>query len=903
VHDRLKEAFEAAIQLQGAARDEYLARLRKEDAALAAELESLLAADSVDDDDAISNAVVNALASFKETTDNLWAGRELGPWRIDTRIASGGMGSVFRAERADRQYDQVVAIKIMAAQLLTPDAMRRFRTERQILANLGHPYIARLLDGGTTPEELPYLVMEYIDGQPIDAWCDAQQLNLRERIALFLKVCEAVEYAHRQLVVHRDLKPSNILVDASGTPKLLDFGIARLVDSDAVPGAPELTQAGNQALTPDYASPEQIRGEPVSVATDVYSLGVLLYTLLAGRLPFADTSSRPNEKLAAILDTEPARPSTAVTTTKNPDTGSQRRTTVSRLSKQLAGDLDNIVLMALRKEPARRYASVADFAADLRNYLQHRPVAARPDTLAYRSHRFLRRNALAVATGTVLVGMLIAFTANTLVQNERIARERDIAEQERATSERVSEFLVGLFEVADPSEARGNTVTARQVVDKAADALHSELNEEPAVRAELMQTLGRVYHGLGLYEEALRLLDESLAERQQLYGENSLEAAETLFHQGYVYEWSHELGEARNAHRAALAIRQAQLPADDPLVADSLFALGGVHLVRRDNETAYELLEQALQIRRALYGEQHADVGRSLNDLALITWRLGQHDDAARMWQQALEINRAALGEDHPDLMFNLNNVAYALSTRGYARESLPMYKAAFRLAEKTLGPEHPELLLPLSNYAFVLVYLGELDDAEALSHRGLVLNEQQEPEDYATRIILLSVLAEVHRQRNELKEAQRLLEDALEIKRTEGYDSEFLESSLTQVLLQQGDNEAAETYAIETLKLTEAKPRWGTGAARLSAHTTLAMLTGKQEHVDEAFAAAVDEKLWISSMRRLTQLVTLANLLLERGDNERAQQVIDRAELTLEHGPGREQPLAAEIFSQLKQN
>ncbi|MFK8054292.1 MAG: serine/threonine protein kinase, partial [Woeseiaceae bacterium] len=370
----LQSAFEQALKLEGLEQDAFIESFGVDHPALLEQLRGLLVADAKTDH-ALAGPIAESADAIASTDGDPWLHRSVGAWKIVDRIADGGMGAVFLAERVDQQYEQQVAIKIMSARLLASDAIERFKAERQILANLSHPYIAQLHDGGATEDDLPYLVMEYIDGLPIDEHCIKHALDIDERLALFVKVCTAVDHAHRNLTVHRDLKPSNILIDQRGDPKLLDFGIAKLLDTQTGEPTDELTRAGGRAMTPQYASPEQVRGEPISVATDVYSLGVLLYRLMTGTSPYGDMTASSVSIEQAILDITPSRPSTLFETTGQPNSDQHLAGNSDRqIRNKLSGDLDTIILKALQKEADRRYPSVAMFAADVGRYLTHQPI-------------------------------------------------------------------------------------------------------------------------------------------------------------------------------------------------------------------------------------------------------------------------------------------------------------------------------------------------------------------------------------------------------------------------------------------------------------------------------------------------------------------------------------------------
>src|SRR5271169_1370660 len=448
-------------------------------------------------------------------------GDRIGPYRVLRTLGVGGMGEVFLAERADAAFEQQVAIKVVYGGSFARGVQSRLKIERQILAQLDHPNIAHLLDGGTLPEGRAYLVMEYVDGIAIDTYCDSNRLDLGARLKLFQIVCAVVHYAHQNLIVHRDLKPSNILVTAAGVPKLLDFGIAKLLDErQAGQHTLAMTHADIRLMTPDHASPEQVRGQPITTSSDVYVLGVLLYKLLAGTGPFLISSVRLAENERAICEKDPRPPSQTVRRDDSEESRSiaeSRSTTPKRLARGLAGDLDNIVLMAMRKEPERRYASAQQMSSDIQRYLEGRPVIARRDTWSYRSSKFVRRHWLPVAAGVGAAALVLAFAATTYMQSLRIAAERDRvaqqrerAEHERARAEEVSSFLVNLFKLSDPEENRGNQVTARELLDSGAKRLQAGLQDQPETKAALLSTVGAVYDSLGQYQDALPILDESL---------------------------------------------------------------------------------------------------------------------------------------------------------------------------------------------------------------------------------------------------------------------------------------------------------------------------------------------------------------------------------------------------------
>ncbi|MEW5915180.1 MAG: serine/threonine-protein kinase [Gemmatimonadota bacterium] len=499
--DRLETLFDAAAAMPRAQQDEYLRRECAGDEGMLAELRTLLDADRSDGDGRLAGLIGGAAASLVQHDEPApWDGRVIGSYRLVREIARGGMGTVYLAERADAAYEARVAIKFARGVVAGHEVVRRFLAERQILADLEHPRIARLLDGGATDDGTPFLVMEYIDGEPIDAYADSRNLDVPARLALFRSVCDAVQHAHRRLVVHRDIKPSNILVGPDGTPKLLDFGVAKLLDP-SVDGGTKTSHAGG-LLTPAYASPEQVRGDTVTTATDVYALGVLLYRLLTGVLPYGAGTRSGIDLSHAILDESPAPPSRSQVRSAPNETFGPART--------LNADIDAIVLTALEKEPSRRYPSVEHLSDDIARYLERKPVMARPATRTYQVRKFISRyrRAVVATTATFVAGLgLVAF------YTIRLARERDVALQETRKAEQVTAFLERLFAMSDPSEARGNTITAREVLDSAAARAPNELAQQPEVQAALLYTLGGVYANIGLEKGARPILERALALR------------------------------------------------------------------------------------------------------------------------------------------------------------------------------------------------------------------------------------------------------------------------------------------------------------------------------------------------------------------------------------------------------
>jgi serine/threonine protein kinase/tetratricopeptide (TPR) repeat protein len=659
----------------------------------------------------------------RETTTSAIFGESpdlrIGPYKALKELGRGGMGVVYLGARADEQYQKRVAIKIIKAEVDRDEVVTRFRRERQILASLDHPNIARFLDGGTTEDGRPYFVMEYVEGKPIDSFCDRRALSILARVKLFRSVCSALEYAHRNLIVHRDIKPGNILVTAEGVPKLLDFGIAKLVNPGLSGEAATMT---GLAMTPEYASPEQARCEPVTTVSDVYSLGVLLYKLLTGHLPYRFKTRQPLDILRAVCEDAPEKPSTAVGRTEEggrtltaEEVSRAREGSPERLRRRLSGDLDTILLMALRKEPSRRYPSVEAFSEDLRRYLEQLPIQARKATFSYRTGKFLARHRAGITGVAVVILLVLGFSVSTVVQSRQLRRERDKAS-------RVSSFLVDLFKVSNPSEARGNTVTAREILDKGAERIRGELKEEPEVRATLMATMGKVYNSLGLFDKAEGLLRDALEIRRRVLGHEHPEVAATMHSLAGVLLAKGDYAGAEALFREALSMRRKLLGNEHPDVASSLVGLADVLDDKGDYAGAEALFREALAMRRRLLGNEHPDVARSLIGLADVLDYKGNYAEAEALFREAIAMERKLLGNEHPHVAASLNSLAIVLYERGDYAGAEALYRESLAMQRKLLGNEHPEVATSLNNLADVLDEKGDYAGAEALYREALAM-------------------------------------------------------------------------------------------------------------------------------------------------------------------------------------
>jgi serine/threonine protein kinase/tetratricopeptide (TPR) repeat protein len=693
-------------------------------------------------------------------------GTRLGPYELIAALGSGGMGTVFLAERRDGQYEQRVALKVARLGMSGGEARRRFLLERQILATLDHPNIARLLDGGVTEEGIPFFVMEYVEGEPITEYCSRRSLALGARLDLFLRVCAAVEHAHRRLIVHRDLKPSNIMVTAGGEVKLLDFGIAKLVGEDA----PALTRSAERFLTPAYAAPEQIRGEAITTATDVYSLGVVLYELLAGRRPFvAAAAASPVALAAAILDEEPPRPST-VASSPEPAPAAEVSRSLRRWRGALRGDLDTIVLAALKKEPERRYPSAEALADDVSRHRRGLPIKVRPDTLGYRTGKFVARHRAAAAAAVFVLAALVAVLAAALWLARERAREAVRAEREAEASQAVTRFLVSLFEGSDPSRSRGAVVTAQELLDEGAQRLRSGLGDQPAVRARLLHAVASTYVALGLYGRARPLEEEALRLRRQHLPAGDPQVAESLDGLGEILRLSEDYGRAEPLLREALALRRSAAdpaggaaPAAAGEIAESLAHLASLLHDKGDFKGADRTYLAALAATRRGFGARHAETASRLSDLAGNRQDMGRYGEAVDLFRQALAIRRQTLGPNHPDVGLSLHDLGSALAALGSYGEAERDLEEALALRRKVLGPAHPAV--GSTELALADLYDGieRYDDAERHARAALALFRRSLGDGDRKVSESLNLLAALRTRRRDFAGGAALFRDVLE--------------------------------------------------------------------------------------------------------------------------------------------
>ncbi len=700
------------------------------------------------------------------------AGQRIGAYHLIEQIGRGGMGAVYRAERADGQFEQTVALKILRRGLDTEDLLQRFLQERQVLASLHHPGIAALHDGGVTSEDRPYFVMEYVAGEPVDRYCDRHRLSVEDRLALFQTIGGAVQHAHRNLVVHRDLKPSNVLVTEEGQVKLLDFGIAKLLTGETGSGtAAPRTLAGERWMTPEYASPEQVKGEAATTASDVYQLGLVLYGLLTGRRPYHVEGKTPVEVERVVCERAPTRPSTVVTQavpaaaeTSQEAGGRARDTSTEQLRRTLRGDLDTILLKALHKEPEQRYASAEAFVEDVRRYLRGLPIQARPDTLSYRTRKFVRRHRVGVAAAALVVLSLLGGLAGTTWQAQRAARQARLAAAEQAKAEQVTAFLVDLFEASDPYTRTTDSLTVRTLLERGVQRVEQELAQQPHAQARMLDVMGQVYRRLGQYEQARVLLERALRVRRRLYGHAHPETASTMANLALLLRQAGDYDTAEALYREALAIQRAQLGENHPDVASTMEKLAGLLRRKGEHDAAEALFRQVLARRHRTLGEEHVRIAASLNSLAILHHHMGELEEAEALSREALAIRRKLLGNGHPDVAASLNSLGALLMNERRFDEAEPLFREALAMRRKLFGPEHPSVALTLNNLALLLRERGDLEAAEPLFREALAMRRKLLDNEHPDVAFSLYTLAGLLAEKGDFEAAEAHFREALAV-------------------------------------------------------------------------------------------------------------------------------------------
>jgi serine/threonine-protein kinase len=778
-------------------------------------------------------------------------GEVIGNYRVLRELGSGGMAVVYLAERADGHFEQRVALKILHFGADSAEARRHFAQERQILASLNHRSIARLIDGGITSAGLPYLAMEYIEGTSINEFCDRRCASLAERLRLFLQVADAVQYAHHRLIVHRDLKPSNIVVTPEGAVKLLDFGIAKLLDPDGFIHAAPPTRDAVRLLTPEYASPEQIRGDAITTATDVHQLGRLLYELLTGRSPYPVRGRNSLASLRTILECEPRRPSAAISgaeTTAEEQASldriaSARHLTPQRLRQGLRGDLDAILLKALHREPQRRYASVAQFADDVERYLQRQPVSAHDGVLFYRTGKFLRRHVAAVALTALVLSsfvLLIAWYTTQLAgerdraaaEAQRASAEAQRARREAATAAQMSDFLGSVFRGSRTTVARADT-TARELLDRGAERIEAELADQPAMQARLLNVIGNVYAQYDLRDKARALAERALRLNLQEFGPGSLE------------------------------------------VAASQFVLAGIVRDRGQLPAGQQLLEEVLRVRERKLGMLHPATADTLQALAENLYRQGHKLEAVRAGERAVQIYAGTVSPYDERAVNAKITLASALVRSGQLVRARSKYQEVLPLVEHSLGPEHRTLAAVLTNLANTKLQLEDYDGVAQQLQRALGILQGLYAPDHSDIQVVLSSLGRFYYSTGRIRESMRLFEQIIATSRNGGSARRPLEATaqelLGQLLRDVGNFEAAHVHIQAATDIWREFP----GESRLRYAISLA---------DQGLLL-LDEGNPTRATQPLEEAMAIARKLLPQDDNDLASLLVIHGTLLVRTG------------------
>jgi eukaryotic-like serine/threonine-protein kinase len=837
----LQDLFAAARPLPPDARDRLLRDQAAIDSALVEQVRALLAADQ---SSGVLDVASPHLASVARLLD-VEAPVRAGPYRLVSEIGRGGMGTVYLADRAEGDFQQRVAIKLIGTSDAADPLHQRFITERRILAGLIHPHIARLLDGGLTDDGLPYLVMEYVDGLPITKYADQQRLDIEARLRLFVDVCAAVQHAHQHLVIHRDLKPSNILVSADGVVHLLDFGIAKLIESETA--AVPQTRIESRMMTPEYASPEQVRGETLGTSSDIYSLGVLLYELLCGCAPYRFRTRSPVEVATVVCEQDPERPSTRVGRSgqegqEDPEsTARLRSTSVERLTRLLRGDLDGIVLMAMRKEPARRYASVDMLRQDVERHLAGLPVMAHRGGRRYRVEKFLRRHLVEAAAAAAVIAALVIGLGMAVMQGRRATRERDRAEQALAESNAVTEFLLELFRTGEAGDVPAAQLTALDLLQRGA-LRADDLSNQPIVHARLLDAIGQLSYHLGRLDEAEARLEKAVAIRRSPGGGTPGDLASSLIHLARVHRTRDDFERARPLVMEALELRRRSLPENHPEIAHAFFELGwlayGVEKERLYRQalailatvpsaadrrmTVLQALStnlrrqgrlteavaadrEALAVAEGSFGPDHHTTGSAMIHLADQVNDI--EEDAAsaeRLYRRGLELITKHYGEANIRLLHGMNSLGTLLSSRGDI-ESETILRRALAISQSATGREHPRVADQMHKLAAALTRLGRLAEAEPLARESLELTiRTMGAGQQVIASSRLPLLAEIYDLQRRHAEADQAYEAAIAKLATSGVINGEVRRNYGLMLLRRGDIARAEAQLLLSLSRLE---------------------------------------------------------------------------------------------------
>jgi serine/threonine protein kinase/tetratricopeptide (TPR) repeat protein len=727
---RIRRLFEIALEMPAASRPGFLQESCGDDAELRREVETLLAADAESSSEALRPTSVEDEPETSGAGSAAESGQRIGPYRLTRKIGEGGMGIVWEAEQ-ERPIKRKVAIKLVKHGLSGASVLSRFETERQALAMMDHPNVARVLDAGSDSEGRPYFVMDYIKGVPISEYCDRNNLSTADRLALVIQVCDGVHHAHQKGVIHRDLKPANILVeevDGKPVPKVIDFGVAKAIDRP-ITERELFTEFGQMVGTPEYMSPEQAEmgNLDVDTRTDVYSLGVVLYELLVGALPFDPKELRASGYEAMrrrIMSVTPEKPSTRFGSlgAGSGEIAKRRRSNPATLLKNCLGDLDWITMKALEKDRQRRYGSASELAADLKHHLANEPVSAGPPSAGYRAKKFVRRHRVAVATASVVFVSILAGLFGVTYGLVRAVRAERKARFEAETTSQISQFMLGMFEINDPSESRGRTITAKEILDRASERIHAEMADRPAQKARLLEAMGKVYRSLGLYQDAQPLLQSSVESQTAAFGADSAQVAATATTLAGLLIARGLYDDAIPVLQRAIANEKKTLPPDDPERARALINLGQIYRVQKNYDKALPLFEDALAVREKALGADHVDVAKTLVAVGSTRMQLGDLAGARRDLERSLSNYESKLGPNHIDVAGPLDALASLARKANDLSRANELLARVLSIKEASLGKDHPSLVVTLVNIGLVKAGLKDLPASEAALRRAVAI-------------------------------------------------------------------------------------------------------------------------------------------------------------------------------------
>lgn len=819
LHEKASEIFAEAVELNKEDRPQFLDKECQGNEVLQAEVRSLLSVYEKDYD--VFEQPLTQIQNFFAQDEELQ--KQFGHYQIIRELGHGGMGVVYLAERADGQFEQQVAIKLMRHLSADKYLVQRFKDERQILAKLHHPNIAGLIDGGMADNGQSFLAMEYIDGVEIDKFCQENNLSLTERLKLFLKVCDGVAYAHRNLVIHRDIKPSNILVNRENEPKLLDFGLAKLQAENV---DAKQTQTGFRLLTPAYASPEHLKGRTITTTSDIYSLGVVLYEILTGTRPFQTEGKSMEEIIQTVSESEPNAPS-------------QVQSEIS-VTQKIDRDLDNIILMALRKEPERRYASAEQFAQDIKNYLEGNPVIARPNTFAYRAEKFFKRNKLSVSVAGLALLAIIGGLIAVIWQAEVARRQRDVAQAERDKAERINKFMQQMLSFSNQSLSsvspvlRDKNVTVNEMLEQITPSIETELADQPDIQAKVLRTIGNSYASQGNYEKAEKNFRSALETQIKLYGEDNTETAETMTALGAISESQGKFAEANQFAEKAVNFyrkQQVEFPETSPFkLIQALGSYASIKYASLDVDSAKGIYEEAMKIASEanLKGQERESYAAIKLNFGDFLSGQGKIEEGGKLMREGIDLHNEISSKPVWEIGNAKTLLAKNLIHKGQVDEAYKLLADGEQILRETIGEKNIYFAGNLFEQARLLNQKKEFKASEIVARKALTLSEPFYHPDDPVIGMILTVLGYSVTQNGKLKEGEALFQRVLNILNHSSVKfppvSVNLKLSFSDNLLKQ--NRLAEAEAMATEALAEIReyvnPRLGEDNASMKRVTDL---------------------------------------------------------------------------------